>query len=362
MKRSVKIIILVAIVVVIAAMAVYPSLKKRMETKENLATEQQMSTSSSQRKLNVNGQVISYKTLNDTFQAKGRLIPDEEVDLSFETSGKITDIYFKEGSRVRKGDLLARVNDKPLQAELKKLEAQLPLAQERVKRQQALLENDAVSQESFESTSTELDKLLADIELVKANIAQTELHAPFDGEIGLRQVSEGAYVSPTTVIAKLTKLTPLKVEFSVNESQAYDIKPGTPLKFTWGNDKTVYDATVYAVEPRVDETLMTMMVRALYDNPDGKIKAGHSATVEMNLGRYENTIAIPSLAIVAEMGRNMVYVYRNGIAEAKEVKKGLRTEAEVQIIEGLSIGDTLITSGVMQLRDGTPVTLDMIEQ
>lgn len=362
MKRSVKIIILAAIALVVAAMAVYPVIRKRMNARETAAAEQQRPSSSGQRALSVNGQVISYKTLNDTFRATGRLLPDEEVDLSFETSGKITEIYFREGARVRKGELLARVNDKPLRAELLKLEAQLPLAQDRVKRQQALLENDAVSQESFESVSTELEKLLADMELVKARLAQTELRAPFDGEIGLRQVSEGAYVSPTTVVSKLTKITPLKVEFSVNESQAYDIKPGTALQFTWGTDQTKYDATVYAVEPRVDEEMMSVMVRALYANPDGKIKAGHSATIEMSLNRYENTIAVPSLAIVAEMGRDMVYVYRGGKAEAVQIKKGMRTESEVQILDGLAVGDTLITTGVMQLRSGTPVTLNLIEQ
>lgn len=362
MKKSTRLILLAAIVVLIAVMAGYPFIRRKLNTEEVSGQPQRTEQGGGQRQraLNVNAMIIAHKTLNDIYRAKGRLLPDEEVNLSFETSGKITEIYFREGAKVRKGELLAKINDKPLKAELQKLEAQLPLAQDRVKRQQILLDNDAVSQESLESVSTDLEKLFADIELIKARLAQTELRAPFDGEIGLRQISEGTYVSPTTIISKITKITPLKVEFSVNESQAYDIRVGTPLQFTWGNDRTKYDAAVYAVEPRVDENLMTIMVRAMYPNTDGKIKPGHSATIEMSLGRYENTIAVPSLAIVAELGRDIVFVYRDGKAQAVEIKKGMRTESEVQILDGLSVGDTLITTGVMQLRNGMPVTLNQI--
>lgn len=144
-------------------------------------------------------------------------MPDEEVDLSFETSGKIIDINFTEGSFVTKGQLLAKVNDSQLQAQLDRLKAQMPLAEDRVFRQNALLQRDAVSKEAYEQVKTELATLHADIENIKANIDMTELRAPFDGVIGLRQVSVGAYASPTTVIAKLTKITPLKVEFAVPE-------------------------------------------------------------------------------------------------------------------------------------------------
>src|SRR5690606_17188006 len=154
------------------------------------------------------------QTLQNMFRTKGVLLPDEEVDLTFETSGKITDIYFEEGSYVEKGTLLAKVNDEPLLAELKKLEARLPLAEARVYRQRTLLEKDAVSQETYQTVITELETLKADIELTKARIAQTELKAPFNGIIGLRSVSEGAYASPSVVVAKLTKISPLKVEFS----------------------------------------------------------------------------------------------------------------------------------------------------
>ena len=162
--------------------------------------------------LNVNAKVIKPQLLTDEFTTTGVLLPDEEVDLSFETSGKIVEINFEEGTSVKKGQLLAKVNDRQLQAQLQRLVSQLKLAEDRVFRQDALLKRDAVSKEAYEQVKTDLATLNADIEIVKANIELTELRAPFDGIIGLRQVSVGTYASPTTVVAKLTKIAPLKVE------------------------------------------------------------------------------------------------------------------------------------------------------
>ena len=141
--------------------------------------------------LNVNAKVIKPQSLTDEFTTTGVLLPDEEVDLSFETSGKIVEINFEEGTAVKKGQLLAKVNDRQLQAQLQRLISQLKLAEDRVFRQDALLKRDAVSKEAYEQVKTDLATLNADIEIIKANIELTELRAPFDGVIGLRQVSIG---------------------------------------------------------------------------------------------------------------------------------------------------------------------------
>ena len=360
MSKKSKIALIIIIVLFIAGMAFYPSIKNLFLSSggEEPVVGASSGITGNNRSLNINAQVLKYETLNDVFRTKGLLIPDEEVDLSFETSGKITSIYFKEGTFVKKGVLLAKVNDSPLQAELKKLEAQLPLAKDRLFRQKSLLEKDAVSQEAYESVSTDLEKLNADIELVKARIDQTELRAPFDGVIGLRLVSEGTYASPTTIVTKLTKITPLKIEFSVNERQASEIKQGTELVFSLSNDLNKYQASVYAVESNLDRQTLTLKARALYPNVGGKLKPGHSTDIEINLNEIKNTIVVPSLSTIAEMGRDIAYVYKDGKAHQVVLKKGMRTASSVQIIEGLSLGDTLITTGVMQLRDGMSVTID----
>ncbi|WP_029902042.1 efflux RND transporter periplasmic adaptor subunit [Prevotella sp. 10(H)] len=360
MDKKTKIILIVIIALIIAGMAFYPKIKAIILAENDTPPPATSAPTPGimRNTLNVNAQILKTENLTDVIRTKGLLIPDEEVDLSFETSGKITEISFNEGTKVRKGQLLAKVNDKPLQAELKKLEAQIPLAQDRVYRQKALLAKDAVSQEAYESVNTELDKLLADIELTKARIAQTELRAPFDGVIGLRQVSEGTYASPTTIISRLTKVSPLKIEFSVNEAYANNVKAGTPLTFSFDNDLNNYGATVYAVESNLDKMTFSQTARALYPNVDGRLKPGQSTNIEIRLQEIKNTIVIPSLSTIAEMGRDIAYIYKEGKAHQVTVKKGMRTASSVQILNGLNEGDTLLVTGVMQLRDGLPVKID----
>ena len=305
--------------------------------------------------LNVNARIIKPQLLTDEIRISGSLLPDEEVDLSFETSGKI-----EEGSAVKKGQLLAKVNDRQLQAQLQRLVSQLKLAEDRVFRQNALLERDAVSKEAYEQVKTELATLNADIDIVKANIALTELRAPFDGVIGLRQVSVGAYASPSTIVAKLTKISPLKVEFAVPERYAGQVKKGANPTFHLEGQLDGFDAKVYATESKISE-MHSLTIRALYPNSNGTVLPGRYVSVHLKKEEIPNAIAVPSEAIVPEMGKDKIYLYKNGKAQPVEISTGIRTEAEVQVLRGLQVGDTIITSGTLQLRTALPVTLDNID-
>ena len=258
--------------------------------------------------------------------------------------------------------MLAKINDAPLQAELRKLETQMPLAEDRLFRQQTLLEKDAISQETYQSVSTQLETLKADIDLIKARIDQTELRAPFSGVIGLRQVSEGAYASPNVVIATLTKISPLKIEFSLTQNFVNLIRPGSEIAFSVENDLEVLNATVYAVESKLDINTLSLFARARYDNSDGRIKPGQSASIQIKLDQIDNAIVIPSISSVKEMGRDIAYVYRDGAAQEVEIITGMRTSSSVEVISGLNVGDTLLTTGVMQLRSGMPVRIDRMTE
>jgi membrane fusion protein (multidrug efflux system) len=361
MNKITKIILFVLIALFILGMALYPAFSKRIKKEQETVglAEAPVPAFSGGRgaPLNVAVKVIEPENLIDIIRTTGSLIPDEEVDLTFETSGKIVNIYFHEGSEVKKGELLAKVNDKPLQAELQKLEAQIPLAEDRVFRQKSLLEKDAVSKEAYEQVSTELEKLHADIDLAKARIAQTELRAPFDGIIGLRQVSEGSYASPTTIVASLTKIIPLKIEFSVNERYTNLVRQGTHITFNVPPDLDHYKAQIYAVESRVDLKTRTLKARATYPNTTGKLTPGRTASIEIKSNEIVNALTIPNEAIIAEMGRDIAYLYSEGKAKQIDVTKGIRTESNIQVLEGLHAGDTLIVTGVMQLRDGLPVRI-----
>lgn len=311
--------------------------------------------------LNVNARILRPTLLTDEYVTTGLIIPDEEVNLSFETSGKIVSISFAEGTRVAKGQLLAKVNDKPLQAQLQKLTSQLDLARNRVFRQEQLLKKDGVSQEAYEEAKTTLSVLEADIEAVKVNIGLTELRAPFDGVIGLRQVSVGTYATPSTVVAKLTKVKPLKVEFSVPERYAMQIRQGTNMDFTVEGFETAFNAKVYAVESSVNAEQHVFTARGLYANNEGRLMPGLYASIKLTKEEISDALVVPSEAIVPEMGIDKVFLYRDGKAMPVDIIAGIRTASEVQVLSGLQVGDTVITSGTLQLRMGLPVMLDDIE-
>jgi membrane fusion protein (multidrug efflux system) len=362
MIKSVKWSILGIIALMVVGLLAYPRIKQR--DAEKMESVPAVLAARQRQALNINAVVLKQQGLTDRTRATGSTLPDEEVNLSFESSGKIVAIHFKEGTHVKKSELLAKINDQPLQAELKKLEAQVQLAKDRVFRQGTLLEKDAVSQEAYELVTTEYDKLMADIELVKAHIAQTELRAPFDGIIGLRQVSEGAYVTPATVVVNLTKISPLKIEFSINEYYAADISNGTKISFYMQNADGMeqkYNATIYAVESEIELKTRTLKARALFPNENEAIKPGRFVSVEVTKRAIENAIVVPSETIIPEMGKSIVYKYNGGEAESVEIIQGLRTESLVQVLGGLQVGDTVITTGVMQLRAGAKVIIDNLQ-
>jgi len=310
--------------------------------------------------LNVSGLVISPSQMSELVNSTGTLRPDEEVELSFETSGKIIQINFTEGTRVKRGDLLAKINDRPLQAQLQKLEAQKKLVEEKVFRQRTLLEKDAISQESYDQIVTELQTIEADINLVKARISETELRAPFNGIIGLRYLSEGSCANTSTKIARLVKISPIKVEFSISERYADQVKIGYPVTFKIDGSPEIFNANVYAVDPKVDLTTRTIIIRALYPNSKEELKSGRFTTITLLLSKIDDAIAIPTEALIPEMEGELVFVYRSGKAARTRVTTGLRTASEIQILSGLKFGDTLLTSGILQLRQSLPIVLDTV--
>ena len=310
--------------------------------------------------LYASGYIIVPTNMNELVYSTGSLIPDEEVELAFETAGKVVGIYFKEGTRVKKGELLAKINDKPLQAQLLKLQAQKKLTQEREFRQRQLLERDAISQESYDQVATELQSLEADILLLEARISETELIAPFDGVVGLRLISEGAYASTQTKIVRLVKTSPLKIEFSIPERYSGEITPSFPISFELDGIPKTFTAKVYAVDPKVDVNTRTITVRALYPNTNEELKPGRFTSIKALLSQIENTIAIPTQAIIPEMEGEKVFTYKNGKAQEVKVKLGLRTESFVQITDGLKFNDTVLTTAILQLRHNYPVQLDTL--
>jgi len=360
-RKIVKMITTGLILIVLVGIIIYPRIKSSAGKEEKVpARIGGQGMRGGPQKILASGYIIVPTRLFEMIYSTGSLLPDEEVDLSFETSGKIVGIYFTEGSRVKKGELLAKINDRPLQAQLLKLRAQKKLSEEKEFRQRQLLDRDAISKESYDQVATELQALEADIMLVEARIAETELRAPFDGIVGLRMVSEGAFTTTQSKIVRLVKTTPLKIEFSINEKYAGEIAPGFPITFAVDGVAHLFSANVYAIDPKVNTETRMIAVRALYANRNEELKPGRFVSVKAQLSEIKDAVSIPTESVIPEMDGEKVFIFKGGKAEQRRISLGLRTESHVQVRSGLEFGDTLLTTAILQLRHGLPVQLDTL--
>lgn len=305
----------------------------------------------------VTAHIVSYEKLSDVVFTTGSILANEEVELRSEISGKITQILFKEGAYVSKGDLLVKINDADLQAELRKAESKVKLVEDREARQRQLAENQMISQEDYESTLNDLEASKAEYDLIKAKIDKTEIRAPFSGVIGLREVSEGSFVTTSNIIARLQSLSNLKIDFAIPQKYASNVKIGDELTFKLSGSNNQYKARIYAIEPKIDPSTRTLKLRAICTATYKGLFPGAFANVELNLKETEDAILITTVAIVPELKGQLVYLYKNGVAMPQRVELGLREERRVQITSGLAEGDTVITSGILQMRPGAKVKI-----
>jgi len=299
--------------------------------------------------------VVEADVLKNSITAVGTLLPNEQVDLISEAAGKVVGIYFEEGKPVSQGQLLLKVDDAELQAQLRRAEYQLKLTGERLNRQQILLEKDAVSREEFDQVQTDYNILQADIELLKTQIAKTEIRAPFAGNVGFRGVSLGSFLQPNTVITRLTDQNKLKLEFAIPERYGALYLPGKNIYFTTEVSPQEFEAIVYAVDPKVDIATRTVTVRGLYNNTSGKLSAGMFARISLIVDQSNDALLIPTQAVVQEMGGKKVWVISNGKAQSQPITTGYRTSDQVEVLSGLQIGDTIMITGLMQVREGIAV-------
>lgn len=305
----------------------------------------------------VTAHVVSYEKLSNNVYTTGSILANEEVEIRSEVSGKIVKILFNEGGYVKKGDLLVKINDADLQAQLRKAESKVKLIEDREARQKQLAQNQMISQEDYESTLNDLQASKAEYDLIKAQIDKTEIKAPFNGVIGLREVSEGTFVTTSTLIARLQNLSNLKIDFSIPQKYASLVKIGDEVVFRLSGSDYQYKAKIYAIEPKIDPSTRTLKLRAICTANYKNLFPGAFANVEVNLKETEQAILIPTVAVVPELKGQSVYLFKGGVVSSKMVELGLREEKRVQVISGLTEGDTVITSGILQIRPGAKVKI-----
>lgn len=295
----------------------------------------------------------------ETITATGTLRAQESVELQVEVSGKIVAINFKEGSPVKKGDLLVKINDAELQATLARSIYRKQILDLKEKRLASLLKDGGVPQQDYDTAVNEVNVLKAEIDLINAQIDKTEVVAPFDGVVGLRFVSEGAFITATsnapTRIATLQAVDNLKVDFSLPEKYAGRVKVGAPITFFIEGTSRKHTGEVYAIEPRVEVATRTILLRALSPNQDRQLLPGSFASVECSLATVPDAILLPAQAVIPGLTDKSVFVVVDGKAVRRSVQLGTRTESQVQIIDGLKFGEAVIVSNIQQLRAGLAV-------
>ena len=303
----------------------------------------------------VSGMVLKPQVFEDNISLSGTLEANEQIDIRSEVSGIVEQINFKEGSRVQKGQVLFRVNDIELQAQLTKVRTAERLEAENERRAKLLLEKQAISQEEYDIANADYLSAKAESSLIAAQLSKTIIRAPFSGIIGLRSISVGTYVSPTVVVAKLVNTDQLKMTFSIPEKYASQIDLGSPLSFTPSGSKTAYKANIYAVEPEVDIATRTLKMRAIADNTEGKLYPGTYINVILPLETINNALMVPSESLIPVQNGKKIFIAEKGMAKEIDVEIGARTGSDVRVLSGLQPGDTVLTYGVMALKNGAPV-------
>jgi membrane fusion protein, multidrug efflux system len=352
MSKSVKNIIVAALIIIIAALIIIPKLKS--ENKDS-SSNNSSAANAGKSMMIVSGFVVKPEKLDNIVRTTGTVVAFEEVDLISETSGRIIKIYFTEGSHVGKGDLLIKINDEDLQAQLKKNELQIKLAEEQEGRQSQLLKINATSREEYDIVMNQLGSMKADRDIIKAAINKTEIRAPFNGVIGLKYVNEGSYVSPATRIASVQNINPVKVDFSIPEKYSGMVLKGDEVNFSSEATSQQFTGKVFAIEPKIDLSTRTLQIRAICDNKNEKILPGSFAKIELRLKETPDALMIPTQALIPVLKGQTVFISKDGLAQSVPVKTGVRTDANVQITEGISAGDTIITTGINSLKPKTPV-------
>jgi len=301
--------------------------------------------------------VIKPDTLKNIIYSTGTLLPNEKVDLRNEVPGRITGIFFTEGTDVKQGTLLLKINDQDLQAQLNKNSVQEKMAREDEFRKRQLLDIKAISQEEYDLAANQLKSVQAERQLLEAQLAKTQIFAPLSGKIGLRSVSQGSFIPSNTLIATIQQVDPIKIEFSVPEKYTNLIRTGMQISFSMDYTPEPFSGRVYAVESGVDETTRTIKVRATCGNPGRLLVPGTFARISVVLEILPDAIKIPSESVIGDITGNKVFLVRGGKANSVPVFAGIRTEKDVQIEQGLQPGDSLILTGLLQINDGTPVAI-----
>lgn len=318
---------------------------------------QEKSLKETQKKLNftkVDYFICQKDTLSQIVNIPGITIPNEQVELYAEMAGVVKQIHFEEGTYVKAGQPLVQIDTDILQAEREQLLVDLRLAQKNVERKRELFEKEAGTEEAYEQAVNQVEKLEAQIQLVNVKIQKGLITAPFDGLVGLRLISKGAYITPTTLITTLAQVNPIKVEFAIDQKYAQYVQKGQRFSIATSTDSLTRShlfGSVYATEPMINQATKMLTVRGIIEGQDSFVP-GSFVNVKLNLGSLANSVRVPASAIVPAIDGQIIWRMKHNKAEKVAVTIGSRSKKYVQVLNGISEKDTVILTGLLGMQSG----------
>jgi membrane fusion protein (multidrug efflux system) len=301
----------------------------------------------------IEGYVVTPSVVDETIGISGTLMPFEETTLMPEMPGRVVMINLPEGQFVKKGTMLVKIFDLDLQAQLKKAQTQYEIGKQILDRQAELLKVDGISQVEYDQQELQVTSILNDIDLLRAQISKTAVLAPYDGVIGLRNISLGAQVTQSTPLATIRESDKLKLDFAVPGKYSSMIHRGTRVKFSVEGDETKYDAEVMATEEGIELNTRNLKARAIVTTHAPSLTPGAYANVELRLNENHNALMIPTQAIIMKERLKSVIICKGGKAVFVPILTGVRKAETVEVTKGLNAGDTVVTTGVLFIKPDT---------
>jgi membrane fusion protein, multidrug efflux system len=303
----------------------------------------------------VDGNIVKPAVLKDELEITGTLEPNQQVDIVSELPRKIIRVNIKDGATVQTGQVLFEMDNADLLAQLEKLHQEEKLASLNEERLRDLIQHEAVVQQDYDQSFTNLKVLQAQIVELQVMLNKTRIRAPFSGQLGIVRVYPGAVVSVNTVLTHIQDNSQVKVDFHVPEKYAQTISNGSLQRFTVASDTKLYSAKVVAREAGVDQNTRTLLIRAISQNPGGHLLAGQSARMHLSLHSSANALLVSSQALIPSSQGYSVYIVKNKQVQLMAIEIGQRGPYSVEVLHGLNNGDTVVTSNLLRLMPGASV-------
>ncbi len=310
----------------------------------------------------VDAMVAVPQKITENIEVPGNLLASETTEIHPEVSGRLTMLNVREGDNVSKGSVIAKLYDADLQAQLKKLQAQLNIANQTSSRLEQLLKIQGISRQDYDMAMLNSNNIRADIDIVRTNISRTVVRAPFSGKLGLKEVSVGAYVTPQTIITVIRKTSELRLDFTIPEKYISEAKEGSTVLFTVEGSQTRYGAKILATESGISENTRSLNVRASVISKDDALVPGAFAKVRLSFAPDYTALMVPTQAVVPQARGKKLILFKQGVAKFVDVTTGIRDSANVQILSGLSSGDTVVISGLMSIKPEAKILLNKIDK